>query len=175
MKEIIINDDQLNDEDIEQKVVRVKGLILNSKGKILLAHNNNTYQFPGGHKEDDESMDDCIKREIKEETGIDLEVVEKPFLCIDTYDNDYFGTGKKVLNSIYYYRFFTDEVPNFNETKYDELELATDFNLFYLSFSNLGEFLQKNIKEGTMDPKIAREMIHVVEVYHEMFDSNEEN
>ena len=114
MKEIVINDHHLTDDDIEMKVVRVKALILNSKGKILLAHNNNTYQFPGGHKDDDEEMDDCIIREIKEETGMDLEVTERPFLCIETYDNDYFGTGKKVLNIIYYYRFFTDEVPNFN-------------------------------------------------------------
>ena len=106
MKEIVINDHQLSYDDIESKVVRVKGLIINSKGKILLAHNNNTYQFPGGHKDDDEEMDHCILREIKEETGMDLEVTERPFLCIETYDHDYFGTGKKVLNSIYYYRFF---------------------------------------------------------------------
>ncbi len=170
MKEIVINDHQLTMDDIESKVVRVKGLIINSKGKILLAHNNNTYQFPGGHKEDDEEMDSCIVREIKEETGISLEVTERPFLCIETFDNDYFGTGKKVLNSIYYYRFFTDEVPNFNETHYDELELATDFNLFYLSFDGLRDFLKEKGDSGEMDPKIAREMIHVVDVYHELFD-----
>ena len=170
MKEIVINDHQLTMGDIESKVIRVKGLIINSKGKILLAHNNNTYQFPGGHKEDDEEMDSCIVREIKEETGIALEVTERPFLCIETFDNDYFGTGKKVLNSIYYYRFFTDEVPNFNETHYDELELATDFNLFYLNFDSLRDFLKEKGDSGEMDPKIAREMIHVVDVYHELFD-----
>ena len=170
MKEIVINDHQLTMDDIESKVVRVKGLIINSKGKILLAHNNNTYQFPGGHKEDDEEMDACVIREIKEETGISLEVTERPFLCIETFDNDYFGTGKKVLNSIYYYRFFTDEVPNFDETHYDELELATDFNLFYLSFDSLRDFLKEKGDSGEMDPKIAREMIHVVDIYHELFD-----
>jgi len=170
MKEIIINDNQLKNEDIENTVVRVKGLILNSKGKILLAHNNNTYQFPGGHVEDNESMDECIIREIKDETGISLEVTEEPFLCIKTYDDDYFGTGKNVLNCIYYYRFFTEEEPNFEETHYDELELATEFNLFYLNFQHLGEFLNTHITSDKMDPKIAREMIHVVQEYHKMFD-----
>ena len=101
MKEIIINDHHLTDDDIESKVVRVKGLILNSKGKILLAYNNNTFQFPGGHKEENESANECIVREIKEETGMNLTISEEPFLCIETYDPDYFGTGKKVLNSIY--------------------------------------------------------------------------
>ena len=109
----MFNDYLLEDNDIEIEVVRVKALIINSSGKILLAYNNYTYQFPGGHKEENESMDDCILREIKEEIGISLKIKEEPFLCISTYDNDYFGTGRKVLNNIYYYRFFTDEVSNF--------------------------------------------------------------
>lgn len=169
MKKIVINDHHLRDEDMESSVVRVKGLILNSKGKILLAHNNNTYQFPGGHLEEGESMDECIFREIKEETGIDVKITEPPFLCIQTYDNDYFGTGKKVLNSIYYYRFFSDDMPNFSETHYDELELATEFNLFYIVFADLHNFLKKSIDDGTIDANIGREMIHVVEIYQDMF------
>lgn len=169
MKEIIINDHNLSDDDVLDRVVRIKGLLLNSRGKILLAHNNNTYQFPGGHLEDNEQMDICIKREIKEETGIDVEVMEEPFLVISTYDNDYFGTGKKVLNSIYYYRFFTDQIPNFNETHYDELEMATEFNLFYVNFKGLDEFLNKKITEGSIDLKIGREMLLVYNEYCKMF------
>lgn len=169
MKEIIINDFNLSDDDIEENVIRVKGLIINSKGKILLAHNNHTYQFPGGHLEDGEEMDECIVREIKEETGIQVSIEEKPFLCIKTYDNDYFGTGRKVLNSIYYYRFLTDEMPNFEETHYDELELATDFNLFYVVFADLENFLKKGMKDGMIDPNIGREMIHVVQIYHDLY------
>ena len=169
MKEIIFNDYQLQDSDMEDSVVRVKGLIINSRGKILLAHNNNTYQFPGGHVDDGETNDECIVREIKEETGIDVEIKEQPFLCIKTYDNNYFGTGKKVLNSIYYYRFFTDDMPNFQETHYDELELATDFNLFYVVFADLENFLKKSIDDGMIDPNIGREMIQVYQIYNDQF------
>ena len=169
MKEIIINDNNLTHQDIDMEVTRVKGLILNSQGKILMAHNNNTYQLPGGHVDEGESIDECIIREIKEETGIDLEVTEGPFMSIVTYDNDYFGTGKKVLSSIYYYRFFTDEVPNIEETHYDELELATDFNLFYINFSDFDNFLQKNIESGEIDENIGRELQHVYQEYKNMF------
>ena len=169
MKEIIINDNNLTHQDIDMEVTRVKGLILNSQGKILMAHNNNTYQLPGGHVDEGESIDECIIREIKEETGIDLEVTEGPFMSIVTYDNDYFGTGKKVLSSIYYYRFFTDEVPNIEETHYDELELATDFNLFYINFSDFDNFLQKNIESGEIDENIGRELQYVYQEYKNMF------
>ena len=67
MKEIVFNDFNLQDSDMEDSVVRVKGLIINSRGKILLAHNNNTYQFPGGHQDEGETRDECVVREIKEE------------------------------------------------------------------------------------------------------------
>lgn len=169
MKKIIINDNRLSDNDIDMEVVRVKGLVINSSNKILLAHNNNTYQFPGGHKEDNEKIDECIKREIKEETGIDVSVSDEPFLCIVTYDNNYFDTGKKVKNSIYYYRFITDSVPNLLNTHYDELELATDFNLFYINFSELSDFLKKNEESGNIDVKILREMLIVIDEYNEIY------
>jgi len=169
MKEIIFNENNLTDEDIESEVIRVKALIINSNNKILLAHNNNTFQFPGGHIEDNENMDDCIEREVLEETGIHVLVKEKPFLCIKTYDNNYFDTGKKVLNTIYYYRFFSDDKPNYEETHYDELELATDFDLFYLKFSDLKNFLIDCIDNDKIDINIGKEMIEVVNVYNELF------
>ncbi len=169
MKQIIFNDNNLTDNDIELKVVRVKALMINSNGKILLAHNNNTYQFPGGHTEENEDKKDCLIREVMEETGIELEVNEEPFLCITTYDNNYFGSGKKVLNSIYYYRTFTDSLPDFSKTHYDELELATDFNLYYINFNTLDNFLKNAIEDGSIDVNIAKEMIRVVDVYHEVY------
>ena len=169
MKEIIFNDNNLTDNDVEKVVVRVKGLILNSRGQILLAHNNHTYQFPGGHKEDDESMDDCIIREIRDETGINLTIQEEPFLSITTYDANYFNSGQKVKNCIFYYRFFSDDVPNIANTHYDELELETEFNLFYVSFFGLSDFLNNCIKCGTIDGNIGREMLQVVDAYNEVY------
>ena len=165
MISIEINDNNLNDDDIEMFVTRVKGLIINSRGKILLAHNNNSYQFPGGHVEDNESLDESVVREIKEETGIKVEVTKEPFLVITTYDNDYFGPSKKVRNRIYYYKFFTDDVPNLSETHYDELELATDFNLFYVNLNGLDDFLKKEMNCGNIDKCIGREMLIVYDNY----------
>ena len=60
-------------------------------------------------------------------------------------------------------------MPNFEETHYDELELATDFNLYYVVFSDLGNFLKKNISDGMIDVSIGREMLYVFEVYQELY------
>lgn len=172
MKQILINEQNLNEEDLESTVIRVKGMIINSNNEILLAHNNGTYQFPGGHKEDDEGMEETLIREIKEETGIDVELDMGPFMQIVTYDADYFGTGKKVCSKIYYYVIHTDEVPNYEETNYDELECKTEFNLFYTDVAGLENFFDDAVKEGMLDLGICREMKLVVNEYNRIYGGN---
>lgn len=169
MKQILINENNLKEEDLESTVIRVKGMIINSNREILLAHNNGTYQFPGGHKEDDEEMEETLIREIKEETGIDIELDMGPFMQIVTYDANYFGTGKKVCNKIYYYVIHTDQVPNYEETNYDELELQTEFNLFYTDVNGLDMFLDDAVNEGMLDSSICKEMQLVIAEYNRIY------
>ena len=57
----------------------VGGLIVNYEGKILLVKSYkwfDTYTLPGGHIELGETMVEAVKREVKEETGLDVEVKE---------------------------------------------------------------------------------------------------
>lgn len=169
MKEIIFNDNNLKDSDIEKTVIRVKGLIVNSRNKLLLVYNNYTYQLPGGHLKDKEEIDGSLKREIKEEIGIDVVINEAPFLCIKTYDNDYCETGSKVLNIIYYYRIITDELPNINYTHYDELELLSDFKLYYVSLSGIRSFLKKAMNAEDIEASIYKEMMTTIDIYEEIY------
>lgn len=168
MRRILLNDDNLQEEDLDFEVIRVKGLIINSTGDILIAHNNGTYQFPGGHKEDDENLDDCLEREIREETGISV-TSNGPFMQITTYDSNYFNQNKKVCNKIYYYVLRTDDKPNYAETHYDELECQTDFNLFYISIRELRNFLKRAMDERNLDEKIGREMLLVLDEYNNLY------
>jgi len=65
--------------------------IQNSKdGKILIARRKegtrfaNKWEFPGGRVEVNESPEECLKRELREELGIETEVGE--FICSSRYD-----------------------------------------------------------------------------------------
>ena len=169
MRSIVINENQLKEEDISKNVERVKAFFFTSSGKILLAFNNGTYQLLGGHVEEGENRRLSLKREIMEETGIDVDILEDPFLNIVTYDNDYFGTGEKVRSSIFYYRIISDLEPDFSKTRYDELELQSEFNLLYVEFSNLEQFIKSNISYGTMDEKIGREMLYALDIYRNVY------
>jgi len=53
----------------------VGALIFNPEGKIFLMKSHkwgNKYVMPGGHIELGEKMEDALKREVKEETGLDV-------------------------------------------------------------------------------------------------------
>ena len=82
MKKIIINDYNLKDEDITEVVKRVKVFLINSNNEILLGYCNHEYQCPGGHVYKNEDLITAINREIKEETGIVLNIKKAiPFVC----------------------------------------------------------------------------------------------
>ena len=169
MKRVFINDDNLTVDDLAYEVIRVKGFIVNNENEILVAHNNNTYQLVGGHVEKDEDMENALIREIKEETGIGIEDISGPFMQIMTYAKNYFNSGKNVCNKIYYYRILSNDVPNFNETNYDELESQTDFGLFYVKVEDFDEFFFFCMNDGMIDKNIGREMFLVLEEYNKLY------
>lgn len=65
------------------KVIVVTKSIVEFDGRYLIVKRCDedeigagTWEFPGGKLEFNESMEDCILREIKEETGLDAEIVK---------------------------------------------------------------------------------------------------
>lgn len=57
--------------------------------KLLLVHHAklDKWLFPGGHLEENETPDDSVIREIKEETGLDIELVKTEQFRKDNEDN----------------------------------------------------------------------------------------
>ncbi|MBQ6476933.1 MAG: NUDIX domain-containing protein [Bacilli bacterium] len=164
MKKIIINDSNIDDKDIDYSVVRVKAIIVNSENSVIMEHNNNTFQLPGGHVEQ-EDLKEALKREILEECGISNVEIGEPFLNIVTYDNDYFGSSKKVLNKIYYFDVYTDETPDFKKTRYDILESKTPFRLFYVDMNKVKDFIEEEKTKKNIEEAIARELNLVFDAY----------
>ena len=166
MKKIIINDYNLKDEDITEVVKRVKVFLINSNNEILLGYCNHEYQCPGGHVYKNEDLITAINREIKEETGIVLNIKKAiPFVCSIGYYKDWPEKGKNRKVEIYYYEIFTNEKPNLNNTNYTKKELEGNFELRYIPLNKLeNEFIQNAKKYGDKHG-IAKEMMSVFKVY----------
>ena len=71
------------------KIIQVGTALVEKKGKILIAQrkkddiHKDKWEFPGGKLEPNESFEECIKRELKEELDIEIEVLD--FYCISEY------------------------------------------------------------------------------------------
>lgn len=62
------------------------GVMILKDGKVLLgrrkgSHGEGEYAFPGGHLEYMESFENCAKREVKEETGMEIADIKFLFLA----------------------------------------------------------------------------------------------
>lgn len=64
------------------------GIIINEEEEVLIALRPNDamlgglWEFPGGKQNEDEEMPNTVKRELKEELGVDV-AVKKPFMKLD--------------------------------------------------------------------------------------------
>lgn len=67
--------------------------IIEHDGKILCAQRSEKmnlplkWEFPGGKIEEDEELENCLKREIKEELGVKIKVNERLPFNIHSYSN----------------------------------------------------------------------------------------
>ncbi len=98
--------------------VRVAGIIPMENGFALMHRTGNKvsgildyYVFPGGGLEEEETLEEGVAREIKEEFGIDVKVTEKMYELIDGEINkeEYFFLCEYISGKL-----GTGEGPEFN-------------------------------------------------------------
>lgn len=164
MKIVTHNSYNLKESDMTETVKRVKALIINSKKEILLAHSNNEYHFPGGHVEKNELLQDALKREIEEETGVKLNITNKKYFAKKIgYYKDWPEKGKNRKIEIYYYLINKNLVPNLNNIKYTESEKKGHFKLKYIKLKEIEKVLKDNINKYGDKRGIGKEMLELLD------------
>ena len=166
MKEVIHNHDNLKETDITEVVIRIKALLLKGS-KLLIGNENGIFQFIGGHLEDGETFNDCLKREIMEETGIkiDDDEIKESFMKVIFMNKDWPEKGKNRKSEIYYYVVKTNKSVDLNNTNYTENELKQDFKIEELELDNAIKIIEDNIPKNEKNKVIAPDMIVALEEY----------
>jgi len=105
-------------------------LIQNPEGKFLIMHGSKFthWTIPGGHIEIGESIEEAVKREVKEETGLDVYDIEFVSIEENVFDKDFYKDRKPIHAIFLDYCAKTDEKEvkpdgrEFNEYKWVSLE-----------------------------------------------------
>ncbi len=129
---------------ISHMVVRVYGILLNASGKVLIT---DEYQlgmpmtkFPGGGLEFGEGPIDCLRREIMEEMGMEIDNIEH-YYTTDFFQQAQFFNNAQLL-SIYY----TANLKN--EKEFSASTVPFDFEL---GIDGKQSFRWVNIEDLTAD------------------------
>lgn len=166
MKEIIYNNDNINLSDVTSISVRIKVLLINN-GKLLIGNEDGCFMFIGGHNEDNEKLIDTLKREVKEETGIELdnEVINDPFLKIIYLNKDYPKKDENRESDIYYYAVETNKLPDLENVNYTESEINKHFELINIDLNKAIDIIKENIPNHKDNEIISKDMIIALEEY----------
>lgn len=171
MKEILYNYDNLTKEEIDEVVIRTKALIINKNEEITLGYSHKTYQFPGGHLEDGETLEECLLREIKEETGIEIiDSKIKLFQKITYYNKNYHNSGKNRQNDIYYFVIKTDAKFDMQNSNLDEWERDGNFMVKTIPLSEVEQVIINSIPDNPINTVIVEEMLDIFKEYKKIKD-----
>lgn len=103
------------------------------------------YGLPGGHIKEGENKIEALKREIKEETGFEIEVNESDFLGTEEFEYK-----SRIFRVIFYKVKITGGIENFKEEEVEEIK-----------WLSLEEFSQ-NLKEFNFSPQKIKKILNII-------------
>ena len=85
-------------------------IVLDARGRVLLGRrgiepHRGLWDTPGGFTKPGESLEECVRRELREEAGVEIEVVRLVLTAPDFYGD----TGEATVNAFFECRLLTGE------------------------------------------------------------------
>ena len=155
-----LKDDRYPYDGIEEVRQVARAILINDRGEVCLHHilgddifgHRDYYETPGGGAEPGETPDETVLREIREETGIEGEI-----LCeIGEVDDDYNLIRRHNLN-----RYFLVRAVSYGKPKPEdyELDVLADTR-FYPLEEAIG--LYRNMCKGDLEILVSRRELPVL-------------
>ena len=176
MKEIVINKVKLKPEEITEVLDKSRIVLRNDDNEIVFTRFGRVYFLPGGKIEEGETPVDTIKREVMEETNINILLDDiEPFCVVKNYLRDYELKDGSIVNRLlttYYFTGFTsdDNIEYFNLTR---VEKEDNLRGFFIDIDEGIELIGDYNKEDPKATYLALETMKVLEEYKELNMGNE--
>ena len=142
----IVNLNNLKDQDINSYLHKVRVVVLNSENKLFITDMMGSYNLPGGRVEENEDIQVTLKREVKEELGIDISLDEPIYLGnYHFYHAGFPEKGKTVFRDNEIDLFL---LPNPKEYQQDNTNLTEDeknqkFGIKFVKLEDIPQLLQE--------------------------------
>lgn len=147
VNQVIHNEDNLTLNDANKVTLRAKLIVENNNDEILICHMGVKYFLIGGHIDNDESDEQCLTREVAEESGVTLDFSNILPIASSNYINkDYPQNGDITYTNTNYYAIKYDLVPNIEMQNLTEEEKKENFKLMYIPKNEVINFLENTKK-----------------------------
>lgn len=112
-------------ENVDDSLLKFAVIIAKADGKwVFCKHKErDTYEIPGGHREENESIDDTAKRELMEETGAVKFEIRSVCVYSVTGKNRVNEVGDETFGKLYYAR-----IDAFESVLHSEMEKVVLFD-----------------------------------------------
>lgn len=136
-----------------EKHFTASAIVLNDESKVLLVYHKklDVWLYPGGHIESSETPDESVVREVKEETGLDVEIAGKKDFSLsdETVDvsvlhNPYVILSERIRGIDGHYHIdmvYICKIIGYSKLKYDAMES-----------NGIGFFSKNDIQDMPMFP-----------------------
>lgn len=135
MKKINTFGEEINGDFRERN--RATGIVLNDKKEVILMNLTNMYfhMLPGGGVDSNENMEEALYRELKEETGANVEIISELGIVVENLEQ------RKMKQITYFY--LTKVVGEIQEPNFMPDELEQGYQVEWYSIDDAIKILEE--------------------------------
>lgn len=167
--EIIVNQCNLQISEIKDFNQKVRAILIDGEN-ILVANYGDVLLLPGGSIDKDESIEQALLRELKEEIGIPYKYSDFDYLAtISFYQKDYPNRNGSYSNRLIKTHYFVGPYLGIQKQTLTEKEKKDNFKLELIPINELENNVLNNQTNNPRNIFFQQELLEILKAYKEKY------